>query len=181
MKGIDNKGFTLVEVLAVVIIIAVLGIIAIPSVIDTIGTGKESAYQILIKNVKTGSQQLFEEVSYGGVTLYHYDNTGKTDAGIFIGNANRADEQKITRDQITVNLQTLVSNGFLTGTNNGNTGSGSSNTNSKIITNPKTGSDIGACEIVIERIVNQNENSKTTYEITSKSTDTNCPTTDDYK
>lgn len=168
MKKLNNKGFTLIEVLAVVVIIAVLGLIAIPSVLNTISTSIQASYDILVENITIGSKQLFEEIDFIGSTLYHYDLTG------------RIEDKKIEvfDNKITVNLQTLVSNGFLTGSNNPDKSGG--NNNNKIITNPKTAEDIGVCEITITKIVDADFN--TSYQINNNSTsNTNCPIDEEYE
>ena len=54
---LNNKGFTLIEIIAVVIIIAILLIIAIPSVSRYIEESKQKAYVTTIKDtlVSAGS------------------------------------------------------------------------------------------------------------------------------
>ena len=143
MKRINNKGFTLVEVIAVVVIIALLGMIAIPNVISTINKGKDTSYEILVNDIKIAAKQLYEEVDYVGVVLKKYNKDGET-----------INEIDIDSNSIKTNLQTLVSNGFLIGANNPDR-ENSGNKNYKIITNPRNGEDIGECKIIIEKIVDK--------------------------
>lgn len=170
MKKINNKGFTLIEVLAVIVIIAIIGLIAVPSVLSIINTGKNSSYDILVKDITVAAIGLHEEVSFMGNELYKYNNDGKT-----------GDLIAISSNKIITNLQTLVSNGFLNGTNNPNkTGSGSK-INEKIITNPKTKEDMGSCEIIITKTVDANT-FETSYTIEPKrGSSLFCPTKDEYE
>ena len=131
MKKLNNKGFTLIEVLAVIAIIAILGLIAVPGVLNSINNGKKSSYNIMISNIKTASQSLYEEVNYMNGKVYTYDNSG----------TKTATPVEITNSSITVNLQTLVSNGYLKGTISEKEGE-----KKLILTNPVDGKNIGSCQ-----------------------------------
>ena len=154
MNKLNNKGFTLVEVLAVIAIIAILGGIAIPNIMSTINSSKNKSEEILIENIKTGSQQLYEEVEFTG-DLYQYKEDGTI----------TSEKIEINSNRIETNLQTLVSNGFLSDSGK--------DEDKKIITNPKTGANIGGCQIKITKIVDANY--KTTYTISKEDNNSDCP------
>lgn len=178
MKKINNKGFTLIEILAVVAIIGILGIIAIPNVLDTINISKDTAYNILVDDIKVAGKQMFEEIKnmqeVEDFSLYTYDRSGVTTTEIIITKPAEENEESY----ITINLQTLVGNGYLTGINNND--KSPSNYNSKIILNPKTKEDIGECVITITKTITEN-NYKTSYKIESLTKKEKCPTTSDYQ
>lgn len=179
MKKINNKGFTLIEVLSVIVIIAILGLIAVPSVISSINKSKDSTYAISIKNIKTASQELFEELEFNQSTIYHYNQNGNSTGTPVTIIKNDSDQTAaLTITKIEVTLQTLINNGFLAGTNN--TDTNSSNKNKKVLINPKTDVDIGFCEIVITK--KKESSGNVTYTITNNSQgDKSCPTDEDYK
>lgn len=167
---LNNKGFTLIEVLAVVVILAVVGGIAVKSVLNTINNSKKSSYNIMIENIKTASKVIYEEIENNDIlylgdesqdsTLYDYDFEGQND------------EITINNNSITIHIQALVSNGFLNGVNNECNEDGC-NQNKKIILNPKTKEDIGDCIIVIKKVGDN-------YYVSSQTNESKCPTDDDY-
>lgn len=162
---LNNKGFTLIEVLAVIVIIAILGGIAIPSVLSSINTSKDASYDIMISNIITASSSLYEEIEYDNSILYEFDLTGST-----------SNEIKIVSDSISVNLQTLVSNGFLTGSNNDCSDASCTNQNNKVLLDPSSKNDIGHCKI---KITKKNTSGKVSYEVTKNDTASECPS--EYK
>lgn len=159
MNKLNNKGFTLIEILAVVAMITIISLIAVPSVLSVINTGKDSSYEVLMKNVNTASKNLFEEVEYMDGTIYHYEIDGSKKGKIII----QDDEQD---KYITTNLQTLVKNGFLEGTND-----------SQSIINPQNNEILNGCEIKIIKVIKDN---KISYEIKDLSRNDICPSTNDY-
>lgn len=160
---VNNKGFTLIEVLAVVVIIAVVTLIAMPSVLSIMNSSKDSSYEMMIDNIKTAAGELYQEKDYMNTNIYVYDYTGRT-----------SDVVSIVDSSISVNLQTLVGNGYLTGSNNNDEVSG--NTNNKVILEPYHNEDIGMCEIKVTKIKNGN---KVCYKVEGSDEGT-CPTTADF-
>ncbi len=161
MKKLNNKGFTLLEVLAVIVIIAIVGGIAVPNVLNIISNSDKASYNIMVSDIKTAATTLYDEIDNNPSNkLYQYDNNGKT-----------ASEITIENNTITINLQTLVSNGFISGTRPSDT---NRNKNPKGLKNPKTNIDIGNCSITITK--NVDSNYKVTYTITNNSTSNqDCP------
>lgn len=139
---IDNKGFTLVEVLAVVVIIGILGGLTAKGVLSSINTGKEASYKLMINSIVTASQTLYEELEYGGSTIWEYS---------YSDNEVKKEEDKkveVNNKIINTNLQTLVSNGFLSGSSGFTDEDESGN---KYLIDPKSKKNIGSCEIKITK------------------------------
>lgn len=176
MKNLNNKGFTLIEVLAVVVIISLLTGIVVPNIIKTMNSSKESAYKIMVDNIVTASIELFEELDNytdGDLEVYQYDDSG------FIASSKNFDfiEDNTAGKIIYIldtNLQTLVSNGFLEGT------SSDENEIKKLI-NPVTKENIGFCEIRIKKTVSTS-NYKVSYMVESidDAYALGCPSDDEY-
>lgn len=51
-----NKGFTLIEVLAVIIILGVIGLIVMPVVTNSLRESKDDLYEVQISNIKEASK-----------------------------------------------------------------------------------------------------------------------------
>lgn len=124
MNKLNNKGFTLIEILAVVAMITIISLIAVPSILSIINTGKDNSYEILMKNINTASKNLYEEVEYMG----ELENIKIIKLDEF-------------NEYIEIELQILVKNGFLEVAND-----------SKTILNPKTNEFIGNCQIKIIKV-----------------------------
>lgn len=160
---IDNKGFTLVEVLAVVVIIGILGGLTAKGVLSSINTGKEASYKLMINSIVTASQTLYEELEYGGSTIWRYEYNGK--------NIIKGDKVTINTNTNTINtnLQTLVSNGFLSGSSGFTDEDESGN---KYLIDPKSKKNIGSCEITITK---SNDKSNDIYLVKPVDSDPICP------
>ena len=64
----DNKGFTLVELLAVITILSLILMVVVPNVLKSYRDGKSNLYNTMIKNICRASNIYFEEYQEGLVT-----------------------------------------------------------------------------------------------------------------
>lgn len=185
---LNRKGFTLVEVLAAIVIIALLGGIAIPNILSTINTSKNKSEEILIENIKTASQELCDEVEFNGEINKKGDIIESNLEDPIIGAnikmliSKKKDKEnnesceindescKIINKSITVSLQALVSNGFLQGTGKED----GKEDGEKIIKSPKNGENIGTCQIKITKTIDSSTY-ETTYKVEKKGTNSVCP------
>jgi len=71
----NRRGFTLVELLGVIIILAIVLVIVIPNVLENLNKGKEGSYDILLDNIITASISLYE---YGKRNKSGYVTDAKT-------------------------------------------------------------------------------------------------------
>lgn len=165
----NNRGFTLIEVLAVIVILSLVGMIAVPSVLNTLNNSKVATDKVLYDNIGTGLKTMYEEIYFNSSLIYSYDNGGKT-----------VDKVSIADNKITTNIQTLVSNGFLSGANNSkeciDKNSTCENKNTKIVLN-SNGDDIGTCKVGIKKT---KKDTSTIYEFFG-SDKNNCPTNSDLE
>ena len=61
----SKKGFTLVELLGVLVVLGLISVIIVPKVIDSITTSKEAAYQTQVETIENAAKNLmavYEEV-----------------------------------------------------------------------------------------------------------------------
>lgn len=71
----NKKGFTLNRrLLAVIILVALIGVLVMPTVINTTNQTKQKSYDILIKNIVTSAQTYYEECEYGNLSELDYEN-----------------------------------------------------------------------------------------------------------
>jgi len=61
MKKKKKKGFTLVELLAVIVILAVLVLLAVPSVLKMMNGAKENAFEIEAENIIDGAKLKYSD------------------------------------------------------------------------------------------------------------------------
>ncbi len=103
---INNKGFTLVELLATIVIFAIVAGIGTFSITTIIKNSKNKNYELLIKNIKDAAEVYYQECQYGGkekVTFPQYDGT-------------KCNVFKVPPyDGYIITLGDMVNNGYLTG------------------------------------------------------------------
>lgn len=92
MKRLDNKGFTLVELVATIIVLSIVLGIGAYSIVGMIKSSKEKDYELLIKNINSAVELYYQECKYG--------NTGY-----------------VCQEEITLGY--LITNGYLKGNSNG--------------------------------------------------------------
>ena len=148
----NRKGFTLIELLAVIILVALIGVLVMPSVIDTSNKGKQSSYDILIKNIVIASKSYYEECEYGDLSDSKYGEYACT----------------ITDKKITITLSALANTGFLSVKD-------VDENNKKQVWDPRNTNNSSDCQRTITK--NVDASFKVTYKVESASTDDDkCPT-----
>lgn len=65
----NRKGFTLIELLITLGILALLLVIAVPSVISNLNRGKEKSYDIMKENMKSAAQSYITECRYASSSV----------------------------------------------------------------------------------------------------------------
>lgn len=156
----NRKGLTLIELLAVIILVALIGVLVIPSVIDTAKKTKQKAYDILIENIGTAAKTYFEECEYG-------DLNNEVKYGSYACTINDDNSIKTT-------LGTLANLGFLP------TKETYEDSNKRKVSNPIDNQDISDCQIKItkEKVTNESQKIttvKVTYKLLTLSEETKCP------
>ena len=118
----NNKGFTLVEVIAVVAILGVVMTIGVYSVVNYLSAGKEKSLDIFKENIKSGMINYYNECKYM--------STSACDENLIVGNT------------LKTTIGDLATSGFLdsNGYNNGDL----------IVKDPVTEEDISGCEISLK-------------------------------
>lgn len=152
MIKVNRRGFTLIEVLAVVVLIGIIAILIVPSLLGTVSTGKNTSYEIIIKNIVTSSKMYYEECEYG-------DLSDEAKYGEYAC--------KINDSKVTITLDALANTGFLDSTFD-------KEQNKKVVIDPRNNNDISSCSITITKT--KNEKGKVTYTVTTSSSDDKCPT-----
>lgn len=117
---VNNKGFTLIELMATIIILALVLSITGFSIFSVINSGKKKNYELLISNINSAAELYYQECKYM-----------TTDLAI-------CDVENIT-------LGDLVDYGYLT-----NNDSDKDGEDSVKLINPNTDEDITNCKIKVE-------------------------------
>lgn len=118
----NNKGFTLIELIATIVILALVMGISTYSISAIIKNSKEKNYELLINNIKDAAENYYQECKYS-------NNTGIT--------CSTDDEGKL----ITT-LKALVKYGYLKSND-------TESSSSQMLINPKDNVDIINCQIKI--------------------------------
>lgn len=121
MRDINNKGFTLVELIATIVILALVMGIGAYSVTSIINKSKDKDYDLLIENINNAAESYYIECKFAN--------------------------NDSCEPPITITLQTLVDSGFLKGNSTFKEGD---NKDKFTIVNPSKNDDnISDCKISI--------------------------------
>lgn len=166
----NRKGFTLIELIAVIVMIGLIMVIVVPNILDIVSESKETSYNTLVKNIVTSSEMYYEECEYG-------DLSSNTKYGRY---ACSIDTRTST---ITIPLSSLANTGFL----KVNDTKEEAGKEVKVVLNPKNNIDMSDCKIKITKVKQTNEeengieNIKVTYKVEPDPiSGSDCPTTADY-
>jgi len=143
----NNKGFTLIELIVTILLLAIIAGIGTYSVINIINSTKLTNYNLLLKNVKTGAETFYNECMYGNNSV--------------IEGAVSTDPDVVSCNEVT--LGALVKYGFVTGN------SKKDDAQYKLV-NPSNNDDLTVCKIVISTDDNG-------FNIINNGGGSNCPTT----
>ena len=83
MKKLDNKGFTLVELIATIIVLSIVLGIGAYLMIGLIENSREKDYELLIKNINSAVELYYQECKYGNVG---YDCQNEITLGFLVTN-----------------------------------------------------------------------------------------------
>lgn len=66
-----NRGFTLVELLAVIAILAIILMVVVPSILKSYDNSKENLYDVMVDNICDSTSNYYEEYKSGLIKLDH--------------------------------------------------------------------------------------------------------------
>ena len=118
MKKLNNKGFTLIEVLAVIVILGVLATITVPTVSNVIKQNEENSYKNLQKSIIAAAKIYISDNKYN-ITLSDTCDSSNERNIITIkeDNSSSDSEKEITVTDSKIPIKLLVESGDL---NDGN-------------------------------------------------------------
>lgn len=123
----NNKGFTLVELIATIVLLALVASIGTYSITAIMKKSKEENYNLLIKNINSAAETYYQECRYSNNDMI---------------NCN-----KIENDEYMVSLGDLVNYGFLKGNEKIKEGT---EKDKYTIVNPLDNTNISNCEITVK-------------------------------
>lgn len=162
MNKLNNKGFTLVELIATIVLLTLAMSIGTYAIINIINNSKEKDYELFIQQVKDASETYYIECVYAsniGTMALHEGEIKATPI-------RRLDENyenicMVSASELT--LGKLVTAGFLKGNSKKDDGT-------ITVMNPKDKQDISNCQIKISY-----ENSKVVVTPVNNNGNTSCP------
>lgn len=110
MEKLNKKGFTLVELIATIVVLALVVSISAYAITNIINSAKEKNYDLLIKNIKDASETYYQECKYkysnnSGITCN--DNVTLQDLvnyGYLKGNGTKDNKMVIVNPKDNINI-----------------------------------------------------------------------------
>ena len=105
MEKLNKKGFTLVELIATIVVLALVVSISAYAITNIINSAKEKNYELLIKNIKDASETYYQECKYSDITC----NDTVTlrylvDYGYLKGNGTKDNKMVIVNPKDNINI-----------------------------------------------------------------------------
>lgn len=163
---LNNKGFTLIEIMAAIILLAIVMSVTTVSVISFINASKEKSYDLLVSEIKTGLENFYLECENQSIM-------GNSGSSIKCHKTEPTDTFDIN-DGITI--EDLVTYGFLKSSEKET--DESSGSVSKVIKNPKTNEVINDCKYIIS-LSGRDDNYKYSIIADSNNDSNKCPSKDE--
>ena len=157
----NNKGFTLVELLAAIILLAIVAGFGTYAITHIIKSSKEKNYQLLVKNIKDAAGVYYQECRY---------ERKASVTGEYEGAICEVTPSNFQIDGYTIPLRALVQQGYLVGNAKNET------TGEYILVDPRTNNGIGDCYIAVGYIRGGSKDEVKVYSDGSSG----CPQDTDY-
>ncbi|MDY3934640.1 MAG: type II secretion system protein [Bacilli bacterium] len=108
MEKLNKKGFTLVELIATIVVLALVVSISAYAITNIINSAKEKNYELLIKNIKDASETYYQECKYSNNSGITCDDTVKlqdlVNYGYLKGNGTKDNKMEIINPKDNKNI-----------------------------------------------------------------------------
>lgn len=122
MKKMNRKGFTLVELLAVIVVLAIVMVLAVPQILNQMNNSKKKSFQLYAERILSStmtaynSDDLLNEVTekrYNGLPCYNLEDLNLETTGSYRGfvTVNHSDVGDTTVYNIYLTDSTYAYNG----------------------------------------------------------------------
>ena len=139
----DNRGFTLIEVLAVIFILGVIALITVPTITNVISKNKDDNYENLKKSIVSAAKVYMSDNRYN---IKLGKNISKPDADTCRNSDDKREVIEVDGIDLSSNPSTLTLNLLVE--------SGNLKAKDKIIINPKTDKNINLSNSYIKVFYN---------------------------